>query len=94
MNGFRVGRSLLIFSFAIAAFLLVVDVHDVLAQARNPFSVGISEGGGQATGVTGWILARQIEFERMISGAVRATPRTALIQPQTSQPMKAETTQE
>ena len=31
---------------------------------------------------------------RYISGAVRATPRTALIQPQTIQPMKAETTQE
>jgi nickel/cobalt exporter len=71
-NGYRVTRSLLIFSLAVTAFLLAIDMHEALAQARNPFSVGISEGGGQATGVTGWILAKQIEFERMISGAVRA----------------------
>jgi ABC-type nickel/cobalt efflux system permease component RcnA len=40
--------------------------------ARNPFSVGVSEGGGQYTGLLGWIMARQMEFERQMSGAVRA----------------------
>ncbi len=40
--------------------------------ARNPFSVGVSEGGGQYTGLLGWIMARQMEFERALSGAVRA----------------------
>ena len=40
--------------------------------ARNPFSVGDSEGGGQYTGLLGWIMARQMEFERALSGAVRA----------------------
>jgi len=64
--------------FALAATLCVAVVsaasaHDFFAQApRNPFNVGISEGGGQATGITGWILAKQIYFERMLSGAVRA----------------------
>ncbi len=42
------------------------------AQARNPFNVGISEGGGVSGGVAGWILAKQLEFERLLSGAVRA----------------------
>ena len=55
----------------LAAFLLL-GAADAIAQARNPFSVGVSEGGGQASGITGWILARQVEFERTLSGAVRA----------------------
>ena len=42
------------------------------APARNPFSVGVSEGGGQYTGVLGWIMSQQIAFERQMSGAVRA----------------------
>jgi len=40
--------------------------------ARNPFSVGVSEGGGQYTGVLGWIMSQQMAFERQMSGAVRA----------------------
>ena len=42
------------------------------APARNPFSVGVSEGGGQYTGVLGWIMSQQVAFERQMSGAVRA----------------------
>jgi hypothetical protein len=34
------------------------------APARNPFSVGVSEGGGQYTGVLGWIMSQQMAFER------------------------------
>ena len=44
-----------------------------LAQAHNPFSVGISEGGGGTTGFTGWLLSQQGLFERSISAAVRAS---------------------
>ena len=39
---------------------------------RNPFSVGVSEGGGRYTGVLGWIMSQQVAFERQMSGAVRA----------------------
>ena len=42
------------------------------APPRNPFSVGVSEGGGQYTGVLGWIMSQQMAFERQMSGAVRA----------------------
>ncbi|MGI3902163.1 MAG: nickel/cobalt transporter [Janthinobacterium lividum] len=61
----------------VAALLLV---EPALAQARNPFSVGISEGGGPTTGLMGWILSQQGYFERALSAAVRAsrTDRTAL----------------
>jgi nickel/cobalt exporter len=47
-------------------------LHDAFAQARNPFSVGISEGGGSASGLTGWILAQQQHFDLLMRNAVRA----------------------
>ena len=43
-----------------------------LAQARNPFGVGIAEGGGSTSGVTGWLLAQQGWFEHQLSAGVRA----------------------
>ena len=59
---------------ALAATLLLALLasHPALAQAKNPFSVGISEGGGAATGLVGWILAQQAVFERLMAGAVKA----------------------
>ncbi|WP_237479287.1 nickel/cobalt transporter [Lichenibacterium dinghuense] len=57
----------------LAAAAAMMLAEPALAQARNPFSVGISEGGGPATGAMGWILAQQGWFERALSSAVRAT---------------------
>ncbi len=63
--------------FALRLTLGVLGVAAVAApawaQAHNPFGVGISEGGGSATGFTGWILSQQSLFERSIAGAVRAS---------------------
>ncbi|MDB5509432.1 MAG: high frequency lysogenization protein HflD [Hyphomicrobiales bacterium] len=56
--------------FAVAALSLAAP--DAGAQARNPFSVGISEGGGAPSGITGYILAQQQRFDLMMRGAVRA----------------------
>ena len=56
---------------AVGAALLLAG--PALAQAKNPFSVGISEGGGPATGAMGWILAQQGWFERALSASVRAS---------------------
>ena len=56
--------------FALAAVAMSAPA---LAQAHNPFSVGISEGGGGTTGFTGWLLSQQGVFERSISAAVRAS---------------------
>ncbi len=43
------------------------------AQARNPFDVGISEGGGvPGSSLAKWIWAQQIAFERMLADAVSA----------------------
>jgi nickel/cobalt exporter len=39
--------------------------------ARNPFGVGIREGGGAAGGLTGWILAVQSDFYRRLTILVR-----------------------
>ncbi len=60
-----------------AALLLGVATlllaEPALAQARNPFSVGISEGGGSTSGLMGWILSQQGYFEKALSTAVRAS---------------------
>lgn len=56
----------------IAAAILCLLPHETLAQARNPFSVGVSEGGGAATGLTGWILGWQQHFDLLMRAAVRS----------------------
>ena len=58
---------------ALALLGVSLLVEPALAQAKNPFSVGISEGGGPATGLMGWILSQQGYFERALSAAVRAS---------------------
>jgi ABC-type nickel/cobalt efflux system permease component RcnA len=40
---------------------------------RNPFGVGLREGGGSAGGLAGWILATQADFSRRLTAALRAT---------------------
>lgn len=55
-----------------ALIVLVATVAPVLAQARNPFGVGISEGGGSAAGLTGWLLAQQGWLEHQLALGVRA----------------------
>jgi len=62
-----------------ALAILSVDAlaHEALAQAlapaRNPFDMGMREGSGPpASGFAAWVLAEQMRFERMLSGAVRA----------------------
>ena len=57
---------------ALILILVAFFAPDVFAQARNPFSVGISEGGGSASGITGWILAQQQSFDLLMREAVRA----------------------
>lgn len=54
------------------AAVLLALTEPALAQAHNPFGVGISEGGGQAGGITGWLIGQQVNFERQLSAAVRA----------------------
>lgn len=39
---------------------------------KNPFGVGIREGGGGASGLVGWILATQSAFYRSLTGALKA----------------------
>lgn len=63
------GRQLLLLGLALA---LTIAAQAAGAQGRNPFSVGVSEGGGAPGGLTGWILAQQHAFDLMTRDAVRA----------------------
>ncbi len=53
-----------------AIALFAASVSDALA--RSPFDVGISEGGGSATGVFGWILTQQAAFEQGLNASVHS----------------------
>ncbi len=65
--------SRLLLSLGLATLAWLVTRDPAWAQAHNPFSVGMSEGGGSATGISGWLLAEQAKFEQLLSGAVRAS---------------------
>ena len=57
---------------ALVFLCLALLAPDAFAQAHNPFSVGISEGGGSGSGLVGWILAQQQHFDLLMREAVRA----------------------
>ena len=64
------GRKAYLFVFALIGVALVIGVADALAQ--NPF--GAPKGAPPPpppTGITGWLLAKQAEFYRLLSGAIR-----------------------
>jgi nickel/cobalt exporter len=65
-------RGLLLAALALVLAFALLHAQDAFAQARNPFSVGISEGGGPASGLTGFILAQQQRFDLMMRASVRA----------------------
>ncbi len=52
------------------AYFAMLAAWSNTALARSPFDVGISEGGGNATGVFGWILAQQMALEQGLTAAV------------------------
>ncbi|MFO1147063.1 MAG: nickel transporter [Alsobacter sp.] len=66
---------------ALAALLLVLALGAVASRwidagavppPRNPFGVGVREGGGATSGVAGWILATQSLFYARLTQAIRA----------------------
>jgi nickel/cobalt exporter len=66
----RTTRTLLIATVAVAAIALTVDA--VLAQG-SPFGVGTPKSAPPATGsgIVGWIMVKQAEFYKGLSGAIR-----------------------
>jgi nickel/cobalt transporter (NicO) family protein len=65
---FRIGAPL-----ALVAIVLLFAADPALAQfAHRPFAVAGGEGGGQATGITGWILAEQAQLVHLMTGWMKA----------------------
>jgi ABC-type nickel/cobalt efflux system permease component RcnA len=67
----KLGRALAIGVLAFAAVLMADSLTHVLA-AQTPFGGSRPAAEPQAGGIVGWILARQSEFYREISGSLRA----------------------
>jgi nickel/cobalt exporter len=71
MNALSTPRVLL--RLALAAGLLALAAEPALAQfAHRPFEVAGGEGGGQAVGITGWILAEQARLVHLMTGWMKA----------------------
>jgi nickel/cobalt exporter len=67
------GRRSALLKFALLATCLFLTASMIDAALAQPF--GVSGGGGGVSdfgGLTGWVLAKQAEFYRMLSGAIRA----------------------
>src|SRR3954470_21415084 len=66
------GRKATLLLLALAAGALLLGVADAFAQ--NPFGApkGLPPPVPPAEGITGWLLAKQAEFYRLLSGAIRS----------------------
>jgi nickel/cobalt exporter len=69
MTPFR-RSALLKFALLAACLFLVAGLVD--AALAQPFGISRGPGGGEVGGLAGWILQKQADFYRMMSGAIRA----------------------
>ncbi len=76
-------RLIATFLIALSALVVVLAAGTLLSWAfgnaasavpppKNPFGVGIREGGAPSGGIVGWILATQSDFYRRLTAAIRA----------------------
>ena len=67
-------RQLVIAGTAIAAILLVAGAVDVALAQGSPFGAGAPKSAPATpyTGIVGWIMVKQAEFYKGLSGAIRA----------------------
>jgi nickel/cobalt exporter len=70
----RTTRTLLVAGVAIAGLLLVAGAIDVALAQGSPFGVGSPKSAPAApsSGIVGWIMVKQAEFYKSLSGAIRA----------------------
>jgi nickel/cobalt exporter len=70
----RLNRNLLIFGAAVAAMVLAIGAIDAALAQGSPFGVGApkSAPATQYSGIVGWIMVKQAEFYKSLSGAIRA----------------------
>ena len=69
----RTTRTLLIATVAVAAIALTVGAIDAALAQGSPFGVGTPKSAPPAsgTGIVGWIMVKQAEFYKGLSGAIR-----------------------
>ena len=70
----RLNRNLLIAGAAVAAVAVAVGAIDAALAQSSPFGVGAPKSGPatQYSGIVGWIMVKQAEFYKSLSGAIRA----------------------
>jgi nickel/cobalt exporter len=70
----RLNRNLLIAGAAVVAVTVAVSAIDAALAQSSPFGVGAPKSGPgtQYSGLVGWIMVKQAEFYKSLSGAIRA----------------------
>ena len=70
----RSTRNLLIAGGAVAAAMVAAGAIDVALAQGSPFGVGAPKSAPptQSGGIVGWIMVKQAEFYKGLSGAIRA----------------------
>jgi nickel/cobalt exporter len=70
----RRNRNLLIFGAAVAAMVVAIGAIDAALAQGSPFGVGTPKSAPTTpyTGIVGWIMVKQAEFYKSLSGAIRA----------------------
>jgi nickel/cobalt exporter len=70
----RTSRTLLVAGVAITGLLLIAGVIDIALAQGSPFGVGPPKNAPTTpySGIVGWIMVKQAEFYKSLSGAIRA----------------------
>ncbi len=67
------GAAFLLLPLALAAAALLLSFPSLAQGVHHPFAVGANEGAlGSARGISGWLLAKESGFYRLLSTAIRA----------------------
>src|SRR5262249_24744861 len=65
--------ALLLLPFVLLAAGVLLSLPSLAQGVHHPFAVGANEGAlGSAQGISGWLLAKESGFSRLLSAAIRA----------------------
>ncbi len=77
LRGLAAARPVLL--LAVFCLAVLASSQSLGQGVHHPFAVGANEGAaGSAQGVSGWILAREAGFYRLLSGAIRAAKQSGV----------------
>lgn len=78
LHGAARAASFLVAIFSALLCLALLAPEAFAQSARHPFAVGGAEGAASAQGISGWILAKEAGFYRLLSASIRAAKESGM----------------